>query len=386
MLNDLVFVLRYIKSVTEEYNLPDLYTNYANALTQISQSSTEELQNQLKDYKERIQKAHKQLEPKGWSYSQIKVFDRFGAKNVLGDVGYANFQKALSENAANTPGAVKEINQLSQGITQLLTNATNIISGLGTLGEEEKLEENLSVIQIVFDEEVAIDDLPQLHHQSKEWERIIRAFSLLADVAPEKTKIISISKGTPLSILLVTIPLISKAIYHVVKSFIELWHEILEIKESAIKIEKIKVELYGEKFDLFEKIDKYSRERITEIIETVVKNYHLKGLDETKLNYAKASLLKAGPDLYNFITKGGKVDTAREGENKGMFGNFQLGPNYQDIYKFNENVKKLLTARVGEKKRSKIEKKINVPKEKQRKLKTLKKSLQGKQSEKSNRS
>lgn len=381
MLSDLVFVLQHIKKIVEEYGLLDLYTNFANTLQQISQSSTDELQEQLKTYKERIKEAHEKLEPNGWSYSQLRIFDRFGAKDIVGNNGYMNFQKALNENAANTPGAVQTINQQQQQIAQLLTNTTNILSSLGTLAEEEKLEEGSTVVQIVFDEDVAIDNFPQLSSQSKEWKEIIRAFSLLANESPEKTKIIAVSKGSPFSIWLSTMPLISKAIYYTVKPFIDLYNEILKGKEHALALEKMQIGVNDDKFELFKKIDEYGRKRITEIMETVAEQNHLEGLSQSQLNEAKTALLKAGPDLYEFITKGGKVDTAKDGERGNISGNFQLESEYQEAYKLRDNVQKLITAHTtekGVKKDTKVDEETKTKQEKPRKPKKVEKRNQAK--------
>lgn len=289
--------------------------------------------------------AHAKLEPTGWSYSKMKIFDNFGARNIIGNAGIERFLKSLSENAANTPGAIQEINELAQEVTLLLTNSNNILSSLGKLGEEEKVEEGLRVIQIVFDKEVRIDDLVQLTEQSKEWKNIIRAFSLLVKEPPEKTKIISISKSTPLSLMLATIPSISDAIYTVVKAFVELWKTYLEAQEHAIKLEDMKVGVDGKKFELFKTVDEYARKRISEIVDEAANSHKSKKLRDPELQEAKAALLKAGPELYEFITKGGKVDVAKK-DSDDPRKIFQLGDNYQKIYKLKDNVQKMIAARV----------------------------------------
>lgn len=343
MLNDLVFVLKHIKTVIEEYGLLDVYTNFANTLQQISQASTEELQEQLKNYRSKIKEAHDSLEPKGWSHSQLQIFDRFGAKNILGSAGYTNFQKALSDNAANTPGAVEEINQQQKQITQLITNATNILSSLGGLVEDTEVEKGQKIVQIVFDEEVAINNITELSKQSQSWREIIRAYSILAQEAPENTIIISVNKSNPFAIWLSTAPLISKAFYHTVKPFIDLWHEVLELKIHALALEEKKIKVTKDKVDLLKSIEEYEVGKIKEIIESVADSYHKPEMNEADINNAKVALLKSGEDLYKFITGGGKVDTAKDENSSDSDGNFQLETTYQEVHKLRDNVQKLLT-------------------------------------------
>lgn len=342
MLNDLIFVLRQIKTVIEEYNLPDLYANFANTLQQISEASTDELQVQLKEHKSRIKEAHEKLEPEGWSYSQLNVFDRFGARGLIGKACYLNFQKALSENAANTPGAVEELNRQQQQITQLLTNTNNILTSLGPLAQEKKLSEDTALVQIVFDEGVQIDNLPQLASKSKEWKEIIRAFSMLAGESPEKTTILAVSKDSPLSIWLATLPLISKAIYHTVKPLLDLWKQVLEGREHALALKKMEIEIDNDRFELFAKIDAFARKRVKETMEEVAKTYRPNELPDAQFNEAKNALLKAGEDLFGFITNGGKVDANKDGKNNNELGNFQLEAEYQHVHELKDNLQKML--------------------------------------------
>lgn len=91
-------------------------------------------------------------------------------------------------------------------------------------------------------------------------------------------------------------------------------------------------------------------------MEDVAKINDLK-LDDGQKNEGRNALLKAGPKLYNFITKGGKIDTSRETDGQKAIGNFQLETKYKEVYKLNDRVQKLLTAR------SEKEKKEQKPKE-----------------------
>jgi hypothetical protein len=109
----------------------NLYTRYTKTLQQISQASTPDLQLQLKEYRDKIKEAHQKLIPTGWSYSQLRFYDKYGARSIVGENGYTRFETALSENAANTPGAIQALIAQQQELSNLLANTNNILSSLG---------------------------------------------------------------------------------------------------------------------------------------------------------------------------------------------------------------------------------------------------------------
>ncbi len=364
MLSDLIFVLKHIKAIIEEYTLVDLYSSFTSTLQEISTASTPELQKALNDYRDRIKQAHERLEPDGWTYSQKDIFLKFGAEKVLGKEGWNHFQAALSDNSANTPGAIEQLNRLRQEVSQLLTNATNILTSLGGLATEMEIEKDQSIIQIVFDDNVAVDTFSELFEQSKDWKEIIHAYSLFAGEAPEKTKIIATSKGSPYTLWLATARFVGETLCATIKPFVELYKTILDAKEKALLLEDMKVGVDGNKFELFKAIEDHEMKKVMEIVENVGKINGNNKLSDGDKNEAKNALKKAGPKLYEFITKGGKVDVSREDGERKVFSNFQLEHSYQEVLKLDKRVQKLLETRNSEEKQTVVaEKKVAEGKE-----------------------
>lgn len=357
MYNDLIFVLKQIKTAVESFNLPDLYTNFSNTLQQISSSSTPELQEALKDYKTKIKQAHDALVTDSWSYSQIEVLTKFGANKQLGKEGWEKFQNALTDNSANTPGAIEELNKQKQDITQIVANANNILNSLGGLAEEKELaSEGEVVIQIVFDEKVSIDTLIDLTKQSEEWADIIRAFSLYAGKAPETTRIVGTSKNSPYTIWLVSAKFIGDMICSTIKPFLGLYKEVLELKEHALALENMKIGIDSEKFELLKKIDEYERKRIGEIMENVAELNKNANLADSERNEAKNALLKAGPKLYGFITSGGRVDISKTDETGKVSNSYQLESSYKEVKALDSKIQNLLEASTKKKDSNKKDK------------------------------
>lgn len=358
MLHELVWVLQHIKEVIEASQLQELYASFVNTLQQISSASTPDLQNQLKEYKEKIKNAHEKFAVQNLTHSQRKIADGLGASVILGQKGFDRFLTSLSDNSANTPGAIEEINKLKQETDRLLASATNTLSGLGSLAEQQiEIEKDQVIIQLVFDKEVAVDTFVDLATQAREWKDIIRAYSLFADEAPEKTKIIATSKGSPYEVWLVTTKFIGETICATVKPFIELYKDILAAKEHALVLEDMKVGVDGKKFELFKVIDEYQRKRVTEIVESVSKINSNKKLADAQRNEAINALGNAGPRLYEFITKGGKVDVSKnEKAQPGESNRFELEPAYQEMRKLEVRVQKLLESKIKQDKVSTVDK------------------------------
>ncbi|HVZ67044.1 MAG TPA: hypothetical protein VG917_02175 [Patescibacteria group bacterium] len=342
MLNDLVFVLRRIKEVLERENLPTIYSNLSSYVQQASQAHTPELQAQINDSKEKIKSAHEDLNTMGWSHTQTQIFTKFGAAEILGKIGLEKFEKTFNDNAGVPTAVTAELSQQSQLISQLLTNVNNILSSLGNLGEVDKSESGKGVVQIVFKDGVAVNNLPDLSKQSRNWEQILRAYSILADESPEETKILASNKSNPFFLWLSTAPLISQAIFHTVKPFIDLWHEVLGLKEHALALKEKEIAVAGEELKLMNNIDEYEKKKINEILEAVADKYSKKDLEKAKLNDGKVNLLKYGPEIYEFIKLNGEVDASENGESNPVTSNLKLANKYIETQKLYTKVQKML--------------------------------------------
>jgi len=388
MLGGLVFVLKEIKRVIEKYGLVDLYTNYANTLEAISKESTPELQAALKDYRTRINEAHAQINPGEWSYSQAQIFDKFGGRGVVGEQGLQYFKDALSSNQANVPGAVTDIRAEGKAIADLMTKTDNVLSSLGKFATDaESVGDDEVVVQIVFDNQMSVDNLVQLSKQASSWQGIIRAYSMLAKKAPENTRIISISKSSPMQLLLAASPLVAKAIKATVTAFLEIWTDILDMKVHALALEDKKLSIAGKRLELMAEIERIEQERIVETVKSIAEVNQVKGLDDGIKHEAINALLKSGPELYAFITSGGKVDTSVKDKETHELAKFKLEPKYRTTALLQDKVQKLLEAgeakivkkpKVTKKRKSRKTKSSTTAKKLLKQLKETKKSAETK--------
>ena len=272
------------------------------------------------------------------------MFTKFGAAEVVGSDGLKKFESAFSENSGVPSAVITELNEHATRIAQLLTNTNNVLTSLGGLGEVDQSEEGRGVVEIVFRKNVAIDNLTDLAGQSETWEKILRAYSILADEAPENTKIIATNKVNPFFLWLATAPLISKAIYATVKPFIDLWHEVLKLQEATLTLEEKRIAVAEKKLGLRKEIEAYESAKVTKILESVAGNFFKEGLTETKKNDGKANLLKYGPKIYEFIKAQGEVDASQNGKSSPITSDLQLSNDYREVHKLEKKVIRMLAA------------------------------------------
>ncbi len=360
MLEDLVFVLNQIKKIYGEYGLLDLYVNYANTLEQIAKESTEELQKAVKDYRKRIEEAHTKLEPNGWSYSQIEFFDKFGARSLVGKQGWQNFLDVLADNQANTPGAVAEIRRLETDLTQLITNTDNVLNSLGKISASPKLEPDEAIIEIVFDDKAGINNLADQAKFSEIWKDIIYAYSLLAGTSIEKTRIIGVSKASPFTEYLASGTLLVGFLHQTIVQFLDLKEHFLNLKSNALALENEQLILDGKRFKLMDEIDKRQREKVIEVVHQIADLSTVKGVDVGIKNTAKIALAKSAPDLYDFLTNGGKVDTSEPQAKEMDKKSFKLETKYRTVLALQERVQNLIAAGEVVKPPKKIKKKVKM--------------------------
>jgi len=356
MLGDLVFALRYIKKVFETYGLLDLYVNFANTLQQISQGSNEDLQKAQRDYKTRIREAHAELEPKGWSYSQLNIFDKFGARKLVGDNGLTAFLRALADNQANTPGAIDEINRLKDELTKLIANTDAVLSSLGTMAEEVTAQPGEVVLQVVFNDKVAIDNIVQQAEQIETWKEIIRAFSLLAGTSPNKARIIAVSKTNPFTEWLGLGKVVGELMTGFITECLKVRTKHLEMRKAAVILDVEELSIKGKKLQLLKECDDWARKRVVEIVEQIAKIKSIDGINEGNKNAALNELRMAGPHLYDHILNGGQVDTSKPSKEAKVFSDFQLQLKYEEVKQLETEVQKLLDSGTPKKTKKKVDK------------------------------
>nr|MBP7119183.1 hypothetical protein [Candidatus Woesebacteria bacterium] len=321
MYDELNLVLNYIIDAIAENELVQRHNELAQLYETARTAPTPEVTAQILAKQKEIRTAQDEIEPQGWDTIRIKVFEQFGATSVLGKRGDARLQKELNQFSNDPHGASQTATRFSSEITAVQSRAQQAISGLGSLLEDpEKLPEGKQMVQLVFDEFVAIDEFDELVHQAHEWDVILKSLKHLLPEPDEEAHLYKIQKSSPVIIIVVAgVPLIF--------AILKITKEVLDIVEKLWTIRKLKAETKAAEFDgelkqkmidnLTEAEEKKLDGLVEEKVKSIMDDYRPK-LSDTQANQAETAVRYNIKKIYNFTVQGGAVniidDEVEEGE------------------------------------------------------------------------
>jgi len=343
MLNDLYKTLQHIDESITSTAILNLYAQLINLYRQAAQSYTPETDQQIKETLKQITEAHQQIEPSGWTNQHRSIFNQLNKNDAVGLVASQRLVQAINGNAANLQGAIHKIEELRQYIEQLQQNSKSILKSLDKPEEEElDVPREYELVEIVFEEGVAIENIVELNENSKSWQTIIRAFSLLAKEAPEKTKIIKASKNSPFFLILSAPPLIARAIKATISPLLDIRQQYLETELTKAELDKKKKlnEAIAKELDKMHADEENAQ--IERISKEVVANYKAEGLGKADENEASNNIVKAIAELSKFINAGGKVDVSTKENGDTNSSVMEFAVVYRKINELEFKVKKQL--------------------------------------------
>ncbi len=311
-LKEFVSVLSYIDKVINENNLPNLYQELINLLNQAQSSPSPENSAQLLQKKEQIEQLQTEIQPKGWDFLKLKLFEDYGADKFIGIKAKKALESIFEKYQADPAGAAQQVQEILNNLTNFNQTTKNLLSNMTNLATQggEELEKGKQLLQLVFDKDSSVETLNDLEKYSKEWRIILLAFSRLTKDPAEESKIFSIQKGSPLVVDLALAVLVAKAIGIVVKELLSIYEKILSLRKLNLEIEKLQLEnaSLGMKQDE-EKLLDGNVERIVGVLMEKFSN-KLEGTNDTK--EVNTALVKAIDLIYRFIDNGGRVDISEE--------------------------------------------------------------------------
>ena len=206
--NQLIEVVNYINSVIDNYGLNNLYQNLINYLNQARQNPNDGITENIIVTRQSIYDAHKEIEPIRWNFFKRKLFNDFGAQDLLGNSAINSIENIFRQYQADPNGAANGIQNILKETTQLKKRVSQLLDGLGPLADEreyEEIQENEAILQLYFDEEASVETINDLENYSGIWKKIIHSFLRLSKDNVEDAKILSIEQGSLLIEVLGTI-------------------------------------------------------------------------------------------------------------------------------------------------------------------------------------
>lgn len=333
-----------INFVLEKYTSQALDAKYTEIETLIDQNRatpTDELSTQLKEKIEEILKLQDSIEPVGWSYSKYKYFEKLGAHQYFGVGARVSINKIMKDGYGDSGYVTRRFKEMHTGLSDFIKRITQIKESMGDLIKDSivTLENDRAVMQLVFDEKVDVNTIDELNSQADKWAKILSWFTdaIIDDHA--SAKVISISKESPLTIVIDGPLSVIAQVGGVAQAILLLYLTCLNIEESRLRIKKAKTEDPG---GLIDDAHKKQYESVLKRGLIKIKKDISKHLKKDADGGKTTAVSMAIDMLKDFIFGGGRADYASEvdqdnipqddkGPRKGIGYKFQLAPVYKDV-------------------------------------------------------
>lgn len=313
MLNDFALVVDSLLTGIDSHGLPQLYQALINAYTSAASQVPEESTVTIEAAEEGIRTAQKEIQPKGWNYSLMKYYDFVNSSSDLGEAGLMKMDQAIGAHQNDPKGTATEVQGLLNSLTETIKRIRSVKEGLKIDPQAPKLEDGHDLLELVFDEAVAVSNLDDLSKASRTWEVILKDLSVLNGGA--EGKIYSVSKSSPLIIIIVASVPTLLTLRQISDLVLDTWKGLLEVRKIQKEIEKLDGEIALNKGkqaiqDLEDSVLKKIEEGIDKIAESVIGEHDKKKKKgEAKLDGDQKAHIKHGVEnMFAFITNGGEVN------------------------------------------------------------------------------
>ncbi len=242
-LRQLINVLKYVNQNFETNNMSELYRELVTALNQARENPTQESTDDIVRFRAAIRTSHNSAEPRKWNYAQRKLYDKFGAAQLLGMGANEEIERIFESHSADPGGAAKSIGGMIQRTDQLIQRVRSLLEGLGPLADDEDLEvdEDKTSLQLFFEDNASIETIADLEKSSEGWTENLRAFARLTRVPAEDAKIVTIEQGS-LIIGLMTAIVVALAVAKAASASLGVYEKYLNIKKLGLEAANLRLQ------------------------------------------------------------------------------------------------------------------------------------------------
>ena len=223
-----------------------------------------------------------------------------------------NFSPFYSNTALDRLAQIKSYPQFStyfQEFQQAKAKAQQIIEILSPLPNYlDTISNDMGVIEIVFEEGVAIDEITQFKKQSADWNLILGGYAAFVDIRPEDFVISSIDKHSPAKVKIMTTMAVITFILATTKSIVDIEKAIYPDKNTIENLKKmdvgeIKTEL------IIKQLEKHLDDKLEKYIDSVInKKIEEKGFVKEDSHEKITSLNSSIAKQRDFINNGGTIN------------------------------------------------------------------------------
>lgn len=239
------------------------------------------------------------------SLQQLSLLSDLKVENLIGPTGAQNISqivKTASYDPASTASKFQAaVNAINEAQTRLSAYSL-AVTNLGVESSSLEYESGQFIVRVGFKNDAAIENIVSWKESSEEWYLIIRGLALVANEAPENTKIIGVANGSIIIILAATCAVtallarIAKHITSTSRDIIAVQSELENLRQKKFATKTVEAE--------FVKLQKKSREEGLQAINDEIATLIPAGAQGD----VKLALEKSIEKLLKFGEQGGDLD------------------------------------------------------------------------------
>lgn len=242
---EVIEVLHHIDTSLEATNLHGLFQGLVAALTAASQATVKnraglgEANIAVVNARDRLLQVQEELEPPiGWPSSKRRVYEQYGAGDVIGISAANVVRQILAQHAVDPAGAAGAMNRLSGRVPALRSLIAPVLAGLRPLSTSvvaPPQDPDKAVAILTFSGDVAVKTLADLKDQAGRWDYVFQTFAQLTHKPLESPRLLDVRRGS----IIIDVA----AVVGVISVLALTLHNLLAAREKALSARKLVLEI-----------------------------------------------------------------------------------------------------------------------------------------------
>lgn len=236
---------------------------------------------------------------------QEKILDKLNVWSLIGKQGARSIEQRVTSTSYDPATLVQELHDIVNNIStvhQHLDKFKQVLNEIGILEPLPKPDPENLIVRICFQNEVGINNIPELKNRTKDLYDIVRGISMSAGIRPDEIKIVGTANGS-LIINLACTALVVKIFADIITHITRVTIDIIEVRKSIeeLKQKKIYTETIIKEMN---RIEENRKEEGFSKVKAEAKKFLKKGVAGDTQNALDKSIEK----LMVFLDKGGDID------------------------------------------------------------------------------
>lgn len=308
--SELFELTKWIKEEISDKKILQKYQTLQQILHQHSQPNEQRpsFESQKEDLIDTISKVPLYLLTK----DQIDFLTELDISQAIGEEGVNLVEDLLYKNVIDVATSSKKLKEIHQKLTNGISKANQIKSGLdGCVSEEEYETDDEVLVRVSFMSDASLKNISDFKSWGNIWFEIGRGIAMAHNLSPEDVKIVGATKGS-IIVELAVVASIATTASGIILSGLMVAEKVLDIRKKAEEIRNLKLQNKKLANDLEKEAENEKEKGIKDISQMIANKLKLtNNQNGEQIN----ALDKAVKNLLDFIEKGGEVDFVIPEEN-----------------------------------------------------------------------